>query len=442
VGNASTDDTTAIQSAINYAVASGRRHVYIPPGFYVTSSPLLVESTCRIEGAGRAQSVVLANHNGNGLVLQPANAGAANSFVNSITVSHLSISRNTAGNGGAALWLRQCNGAIIDNVGANNHDYCIRITGGQLNNLSNIYTFASSPYTYASPSALWLFERADIGSGNFQPCYTININNVVASASREANNVFLIRSVDGLNITNVYAAFARFALMRLERLSAGDQITAVNVSNVYFDCVDNVRDNNIIGSPRAVQITNTLGSAEQGCRNVRFTNCVMANNDGTDEYLVFVQKHSELTFVNCVFANGSDYGVVINDNSTSGSAKGAYTFVGNTFKNLSELNATGGALYINNASLVNVCGNKFINTITSSNHIFLDGSLDVGSVLGNVADSSTTNVLTTGVGFSVSEGLIALNAADPLIRLSLPTSSSGLASGSMWNDSGTVKVKA
>lgn len=42
-GDGSTDDTAAIQAAIDYAVAAGRRSVYFPAGTYIVTSPLHVQ---------------------------------------------------------------------------------------------------------------------------------------------------------------------------------------------------------------------------------------------------------------------------------------------------------------------------------------------------------------------------------------------------------------
>lgn len=56
-GNGSTDDTTAIQAALNAVPGSGGT-VYFPPGTYITSSALSVPASCRLLGAGVNASVV------------------------------------------------------------------------------------------------------------------------------------------------------------------------------------------------------------------------------------------------------------------------------------------------------------------------------------------------------------------------------------------------
>jgi hypothetical protein len=57
-GNGSTDDTAAIQRAINAAVAAGGRSVYFPPGFYVVSSTINITGSVGLIGAGRAFTVI------------------------------------------------------------------------------------------------------------------------------------------------------------------------------------------------------------------------------------------------------------------------------------------------------------------------------------------------------------------------------------------------
>jgi hypothetical protein len=434
------DDTAAIQAAIDHAASTGRDCVYFPQGFYTTTAPILVQSALHLKGDGRSRTSILSTHAGNCLVLQPPDAGTANSFLNGGQISNINITRSTSDNTGAGIWLRQCNGVSLNNVSSSNHQYNFRISGGQLNTFNDIYTFNFAPFTIAATGAQILFERADIGGGNFQPCYTVSINNLVASGGVNTliPQSIRIQSIDGLNINNAYLSFAWSSLMRFSRASSGDQITAVNINNVYFDCVDNIRDGVVI-VPKAVHVTNTLGGTDEGCRQVRFSNCFFGNNDGLDEYLVTIQKFSEMQFSNCSFSNASDFGIAVNDVSTSGTARGTYIITGCIFKNLSEINPGGGAIYIKDANIAIITGNCFLNTLTATYQILLTGNLYSGSVVGNASDGSATTILNTA-GLTVADSLMAHNAGDTLFTAQLPTSSVGLPSGAMWNNAGVVNI--
>jgi hypothetical protein len=437
-----TTNTAAIQAAIDYAsTGSTSRQVFIPSGFYTTNAPLLVQSGIHLCGAGRARTLIAANHAGDGLVIQPTDAGSANSFLSGVQLSDFTITRTTSDNTGNAIWFRQCNGTLVSNVGANNHQYNFRITGGQLNMFSNVTSFCSTPFTANFTGACFLFERADIGGGSFQPCFTVSINNFVGSTNNLLPDIIRIHSVDGLNINNAYLAFGQQRLLRFGRQSSGDQITGVHISNTYFDCVDNVRDG-IVVVPRAVQVANgpgVNGANDEGCRQVRFTNCFFANNDGENNFLIQVQKFCELQFSNCSFSNASDMGIAVND-TTASAAKGRYIIVGCLFKGTSEVNPGGGALYINNAEHIIINSNLFYNTITATYQILLTGNLVSGSVIGNVSDGSPSGDLLSTAGLTVSQKLIALNDDDPKVLFALPTSSVGLPSGAMWNNGGVVNI--
>lgn len=59
VGDGTTDDTTAIQNAVTYAVSSGQKYVYAPPGAYRITSTITVGAVS-ITGAGQDATIFVA----------------------------------------------------------------------------------------------------------------------------------------------------------------------------------------------------------------------------------------------------------------------------------------------------------------------------------------------------------------------------------------------
>jgi hypothetical protein len=69
-GNGTTDDTTAIQTALNAIFNAGGGTVFVPAGTYKTSAPLIVRTNTILEGVGYASKIVQsANFNGQGNVI-------------------------------------------------------------------------------------------------------------------------------------------------------------------------------------------------------------------------------------------------------------------------------------------------------------------------------------------------------------------------------------
>ena len=58
VGNGVTDDTSAIQSALNAAFAAGGGCVYLPSGTYMVTNKLLLQTGCRFTGDGYSSQII------------------------------------------------------------------------------------------------------------------------------------------------------------------------------------------------------------------------------------------------------------------------------------------------------------------------------------------------------------------------------------------------
>ncbi len=100
-GNGSTDDATAIQSAIDVCGAAGGGVVYFPPGTYIVGTTLTLKTGVRLVGASKYASTLKLKNAANVDLLKSANYGTTGSY--KFGIEQLSFdgnqSNNTAGNG-------------------------------------------------------------------------------------------------------------------------------------------------------------------------------------------------------------------------------------------------------------------------------------------------------------------------------------------------------
>jgi hypothetical protein len=395
--------TATIQNAINL---NPGKTIFFPDRIYTTNATIYVRSnSTKLRGDG-VNTGIYANHSGDGIVFEPTTAGVTSAFLSGTGIESLFVTRAIAGNGGNAIWVRQCSGFVANGVRANNHDYGFRISGGQLNAIYNSAAVASSPYTApAGDCAGILLERADYGVGLSQPCYTVRIDNFIGGPfpTQLWKYVILVRDIDGLQISNCYINFANTALLKFQRQSGGT-VTAITISNVYFDTM--------LNPANAIRIQNESGVTGYGVSALSITNSFIGNNNTQNLYLIDFRSYGErVNFSNNVIANSGDFALHINDGSEANEV-GSYTFTGNTFSNTSSDNPSGGAAYINNAANVCFSGNNFLNTVTAGYQVLLTGKTDNASFVGNTTDSSTGNLLLNTSGLTINEQLISIDASN------------------------------
>jgi hypothetical protein len=439
------DDTAAINSAI----AAGSV-IYFPRGLYNLTSPIVIEKTVRLMGDGSQSSFIQINHSGNGIVFQPVGAGTSDVFLNTCSIFDLNVFRPSSITTPADnIWLRQCNSFRAVNVSSNNGNTCFRISGGQLNSLTGCRAFASNTsIVKATENAGILLEDAELSGGSFQPCYTVNISDLFGSTTNILDYNIKVKSCDGLNINNAYLAFADVANLGFVRQRTTSSVAAINITNVYFDCTGFFGASN---TPYAIFVFHSLPAGTYGVNSLNISDCVMANNAGDpassnfNALIDFIKFGENVSFKGCYIANsGADYGVEIHDSSVGGPS-GSYVFSGNTFSNLSNdpTPGSGGAFYAKDIDQLIISNNNFRNTATSSWQVLIDGSNGSLTAIGNITDGSAAQMVTIAGGATFSGNLVLLNAGQTttnIVRLSLPTVTTGLPSGAMWNDGGTVKI--
>ncbi len=153
VGDGVQDDTKAIQAAISRANGRNKESIFIPAGYYLLSSPLLVPDGVSLLGSNRGFSsgkydylcgtVLLKNHNGNCISI----IGNGNSSVGG-AIQDIAILGSNSNTSGSAIFIDGVHQEIIRNVMAS------RIGGDSFvfgkSNLPNFTTYVTAYNVYAN----------------------------------------------------------------------------------------------------------------------------------------------------------------------------------------------------------------------------------------------------------------------------------------------------
>jgi len=113
VGDGATDDTAAIQAALDESTAANPTHIHLPPGTYKVTDELVIPDGAhgtRISGAGRRVSVIV-QHTANTAII------AERKSVHSVQVSDLTVKYNSQQTGTGAVAF------LFDGPDANNNFY-------------------------------------------------------------------------------------------------------------------------------------------------------------------------------------------------------------------------------------------------------------------------------------------------------------------------------
>ncbi|MES1191659.1 MAG: glycosyl hydrolase family 28-related protein [Steroidobacter sp.] len=120
VGNGIADDTLSLQTAIN--AASGMRPLYLPPGTYKITSPLIIPRYVKLFGSGRTLAATIAPQ-GCGLFIIDGSLYSGG-WVMGISISELAADLTLATSSTAAVYIHQAYNIVIrdcffNNSGAN-----------------------------------------------------------------------------------------------------------------------------------------------------------------------------------------------------------------------------------------------------------------------------------------------------------------------------------
>jgi hypothetical protein len=187
-----TDSTTAIQSAINYALSLPHgAAVYMPAGTYKISATINIPFTTTVSftlfGDGRATQL---KYFGGSFPDLLSVGGATNLFDTQYVFRDFSFAQpnsGTATGANAALYLRNTNSALVQNVGCYNYSTCIALN-------ASYNTRIIAPFIYGS-SVAGIATRTTGTNSLYVDKGALNSNAIGISLGVGGNNI-VIRDTD------------------------------------------------------------------------------------------------------------------------------------------------------------------------------------------------------------------------------------------------------
>lgn len=423
IGDAVTDDTAAIQAAIDAAGALASSNygvnVYFPGGQYLITDTLTVDqSYVGLLGEGKGRSQIVRNAAfGDSVIFDNGeiiynNSVAGLSFYHDISFGH--------GMTGAHINANATLHFTIDDCHIINGAYGIILAGGVYVLINNCHLqgqYVSGSTTQNSQVGLYLVSTTNTGA---VPRPTIiNITNSQINAAIAENNKayrygMVVNACEEIHVTNCTFNAGPEANVYIQQLADNATILELTFDSCFFDTS---QDNN-------VWITGADGNGSSVISRVRFNNCGFNGEfvtpltgsgiglfvDGTNRGGVFPQCLINMQITNCTFQAFYSYGVVLNGYDILMSNN---TIYGNNYGNAPNVS---GILINPNAHRVVINGNTIGNEVggLSGNQyygIYINNGADnfvitdnivTGNVTGGIADTSTTTAkrITGNLGFN------------------------------------------
>lgn len=285
-----TDDTAAIQAAIDYVGDTlGGGTVYFPEGRYKITSPLTAKKNVTLRGAGRMASFIVCAFDGT----TPSDGSAflsswpSNSSTNAhIRLQSLGIHCPSATNKGAAFYDNCGTGIWLDDCFLSGFKYGVIFDQSEVAHLNNCFLWKQT----AGGAGLWIVNGAALTVGN-----TSGFTNVISASRCQINqgastygildeggvtHSFVDNNYNGC-LNHIYAAGA--SSLKID----GGEFEASSGSNIEL-ALNRVSD----------------GGAAGGCAGI-IANATMSNQD--TGIIHFSSSAGPVTIKNCVLSR-ADFG--------------------------------------------------------------------------------------------------------------------------------------
>jgi polygalacturonase len=441
LGDGVTDDTTAIQNAINAAEAAGYGIIFFPAGTYVVTSLTVESSGIMLMGAG-VDVTVLETSSATADIIT---LGDGSTTYNNITVKDMTIDTSVTRTAGAAIELNKINRVILDNIKTDSQIFSINAPSGVTN--TSVFISRFELREQVATTGVGISLDGDI--------HDVYINELIMNTTGSepgigirmtaANRVWitnshLINAGKGIYIFPGAGDTVDRIFIENTEVASGDDNGFLIDSNTATSTVTNVVLDGLLVKENAlngIQVTGhasavldgiyiddcqVFGNTQDGISvgegiNVEISSCNIAGNSkgssGTYHGIDISAGVSQWSVKNCKSgqqageANEQGYGLNIGVG-----AGNDFEVIGNNFKN----NATGGIndgstgtdkLFANNETdLSNTIASAASVTLPPDAESFLlSGSTAIDNIVGSVWDRRIVHfVLTGAVDFNDKSG--------------------------------------
>lgn len=319
-GDGSTDDTAAIQAAID---ANPGKAIYFPQGTYRVSGTISVTAFgTMLYGVPSQRAAYTPYAPGYGSVILQTAANIdtvvfrpssdSSSSLRGVEIRDMVIAHSTAvvdvATSGAGLRMRRASGYRITRVLVIDAYEPVVIQGGSDGKIEGLGIHTYYGTAVAAETAMLSFRSDLYGASVYQPCYTVEVSNLYINGSKKRRHAVWVASCDGLHFTNSYIAGSAESLIRLRNIYDGgsvgssDTVAALSFVNCYLDCVTST-PTATLGTKHAVKIE------EDGNTNTRIytvdigSGCFLGNTDNFLVNATFTKAAGLLSFNGAHLAN-------------------------------------------------------------------------------------------------------------------------------------------